>query len=79
MLPHPSPPANRGQNGYQGGAPAFRPVCSILRQPVPPSRVKRRKRGMVASLVEYIVIATSMEKENLGTQQAGGKQGRKDK
>jgi hypothetical protein len=48
-----------GQDGYQGSALAFRPLWSVVPQPVcslSPSRVKRRKNRTASSLVEYIVV-----------------------
>jgi hypothetical protein len=59
MLPHPSPPVNLVTMAIRAVLwPLFRPLCSALLQPVyskSPSRVKRRKKGIVANLVEYIV------------------------
>jgi hypothetical protein len=49
MFPRTFPQANLGKNdGYQGGAPAFVPLCCVLPQPlysISPSHVKMRKRG----------------------------------
>jgi hypothetical protein len=42
-----------GQDGNEGSTLAFRPLCSVLPQPVfsiSPSRVKRRKKRTVSSL-----------------------------
>jgi hypothetical protein len=46
------------QDGYQGDALTFRPLCSVLPKPVysmSPSRVKKRKKGNSCQ-IEYIVV-----------------------